>query len=169
MHRGSLYMATKCNLCHTGSGYSNVYMGSSNGTSLNPRTRLQRLPRPRLRRFGGSQRSGTPQASCLSGRECLRRLPYQRPDSAGENVKPTYYGTTDTKCNDPCNAAPGFKENWSVGDTVGLDNDGDLLYDGAESRLPTLPCRRPHGRLSGQRRGTSRFCLAPGAAPVPPT
>jgi hypothetical protein len=31
--------------------------------------------------------------------------------------------------NDPCNAAPGFGENWSIGDSLGTDNDGDNQYD----------------------------------------
>ena len=41
-------------------------------------------------------------------------------------------GSPDTLADDPCNAAPGFLENWSIGDTIGLDNDGDGLYDGAD-------------------------------------
>ena len=48
----------------------------------------------------------------------------------GENAVPVYYGGTDVNIFDPCNA-DGF-ENWTS-DGLGLDNDGDLDYDGADS------------------------------------
>ncbi|MBL9120278.1 MAG: dockerin type I repeat-containing protein [Phycisphaerae bacterium] len=139
MHRGSLYMATKCNLCHTGSGYSNVYMGSSNGTSLNPGLGCNGC---HGHDYGGSvgvSGAGLRKHHASAGVSVCADCHTNDPIPLGENVKPTYYGTTDTKCNDPCNAAPGFKENWSVGDTVGLDNDGDLLYDGADPDCQPCP------------------------------
>lgn len=51
-----------------------------------------------------------------------------------ENVKPPYYGTVDTKANHPENLVPvaNTNENWSVGDYIGLDNDGNNLYDAAD-------------------------------------
>ena len=53
-------------------------------------------------------------------------------DSAppGENTVPAYYGGTDVNIFDPCNADG--SENWTS-DGLGLDNDGDLDYDAADS------------------------------------
>jgi hypothetical protein len=45
-------------------------------------------------------------------------------------VSPTYYGTIDTRADDPCNSAPEHRRNWSIDDQFGLDNDGDNRYDG---------------------------------------
>ena len=51
-----------------------------------------------------------------------------------ENVSPPYYGTADTRADNPCNdvLASNINENWTVGDFVGLDNDGNDLYDLAD-------------------------------------
>jgi len=46
-----------------------------------------------------------------------------------ESVAPPYYGGPLTRVDDPCNSSPATLEDWS-GDGVGLDNDGDNLYDG---------------------------------------
>jgi hypothetical protein len=49
-------------------------------------------------------------------------------------VKPPFYGTADTKVDNPSNDVlqSNTGENWSVGDFLGLDNDGDGLYDLAD-------------------------------------
>jgi hypothetical protein len=54
--------------------------------------------------------------------------------SPPENVNPPYYGTVDTKARNPGNTvrAANTNENWSVGDFLGLDNDGNNLYDLAD-------------------------------------
>ena len=36
MHRGSANMEADCDLCHSGGGFSNPYIGDSNGTANNP-------------------------------------------------------------------------------------------------------------------------------------
>jgi hypothetical protein len=53
-------------------------------------------------------------------------------DSAppGEDTVPAYYGGTNVNVFDPCNADDA--ENWTP-DGLGLDNDGDLDYDAADS------------------------------------
>ncbi|HSR87388.1 MAG TPA: hypothetical protein VLL07_00420, partial [Pontiella sp.] len=53
----------------------------------------------------------------------------------GTITAPSYYGLTalsyvDNPCNDV--AASNTNENWTIGDFVGLDNDGDNLYDLAD-------------------------------------
>jgi len=50
-----------------------------------------------------------------------------------EDVLPAYYGGANINVLDPCN--PNGSENWTS-DTLGLDNDGDLDYDGADSDCP---------------------------------
>jgi hypothetical protein len=52
------------------------------------------------------------------------------PAPLGENAIPVYYGGTDVNIFDPCNADG--SENWTS-DGLGLDNDGDLDYDAADS------------------------------------
>jgi hypothetical protein len=54
--------------------------------------------------------------------------------SVPENVSPPYYGTVDTRVQNPGNTvlAANTNENWSVGDFLGLDNDGNNLYDAAD-------------------------------------
>jgi hypothetical protein len=48
----------------------------------------------------------------------------------GEDVIPFFYGTVDTLADDPCNdPALDYLENWTIGDILGLDNDGDNAYD----------------------------------------
>lgn len=51
-----------------------------------------------------------------------------------EGTRPPYYGTVDTKANNASNTvlATNSNENWSVGDYLGLDNDGNNLYDLAD-------------------------------------
>jgi PKD repeat protein len=54
----------------------------------------------------------------------------------GEEVVPSYYGSTaDTLADNPINDVAQFQinENWTVGDFVGLDNDGDQVYDAADT------------------------------------
>ena len=51
-----------------------------------------------------------------------------------ENVNPPYYGTADTRVDNACNdvLAANTNENWTIGDFIGTDNDGDNLYDLAD-------------------------------------
>jgi hypothetical protein len=51
-----------------------------------------------------------------------------------ETVKPPYYDTADTRVKNPANdvLAANTNENWSIGDFLGLDNDGNNLYDLAD-------------------------------------
>jgi len=125
MHRDSAYMATVCNLCHTGDSNTRkpVYIGSSNGTN----------GVPGLGCTGCHVASGLRAHHNINGvSECYD---CHDPETAPpENVKPPYYGTAYTKVANPCNgiAAANTNENWSVGDFLGLDNDGNNLYDMAD-------------------------------------
>jgi hypothetical protein len=124
MHRASGSMATACNLCHSGTSRTPVYIGSSNGTANN----------------SGLGCTGCHVASGLRAHhsnngvtECYDCHDPETPPA--ENVSPPYYGTLDTKVKNPHNTAlvANTNENWSVGtDFLGVDNDGDNLYDAAD-------------------------------------
>lgn len=123
MHRNAAYMATACNLCHSGTSRTPVYTGSSNGTANNTG----------LGCTGCHVASGLRAHHVIKGvTECYDCHTPETPPA--ENVKPPYYGTADTKVNNPGNEVQVAltNENWSVGDFVGLDNDGNGLYDLAD-------------------------------------
>lgn len=123
MHRASTSMATACNLCHTSGDNRNPYIGSSTGTANNPGLGCSGCHVGAGLRAHHAVNGVTECADC-HGSEV----------SAPENVKPPYYGTVDTKANNPANLArvANTNENWSIGDFLGLDNDGNNLYDAAD-------------------------------------
>lgn len=125
MHRNSGSMATSCNLCHTGDSTTRtpVYIGRSNGTGNNPGIGCT----------GCHVQAGLIRHHVINGvTECLdcHALAAAPP----ENVPPPYYGTPDTRVRNPGNEiqVANTNENWSIGDFLGLDNDGNNLYDLAD-------------------------------------
>ncbi len=131
MHRASTSMATACDLCHTGTSSTRtpVYIGSSNGTTNSNGT----INNAGLGCTGCHVASGLRAHHVNNGvTECYDCHDPETPPA--ESVKPPYYGTTDTKVNNPLNTvkAANTNENWSVGDFLGLDNDGNNLYDAAD-------------------------------------
>ncbi len=124
MHRNSAYMATDCNLCHSGSSRLPVLIGFSTGTANNPG----------LGCAGCHVAEGLRAHHAANGvTECSECHDTDGPPPP-ENVKPPYYGTPDTKVNNPGNTvlAANTNENWSIGDFLGVDNDGNNLYDLAD-------------------------------------
>ncbi|MHC4908638.1 MAG: dockerin type I domain-containing protein [Planctomycetota bacterium] len=128
MHRSSSWMGADCQLCHTSVG-DNPFIGMSAGTAANPGVGCTGC---HGRDYGGTLGNsgvGLRRHHLEAGvTECQQCHPND-PDPLPENIAPIYYGTSDTNVDDACNGGPDFLENWSIGDTVGLDNDGDLLYD----------------------------------------
>lgn len=124
MHRASANMGTACNLCHkSNSDRSDPFTGSSAGTTNNVG----------LGCSGCHVGAGLRKHHVVNGvTECYDCHTDDAP--LDENVKPPYYGTKDTKANNPGNTVLLAKtnENWSVGDFLGLDNDGNNLYDLAD-------------------------------------
>jgi len=124
MHRDSAYMATACALCHSGTSHTPVFIGSSNGTNAVPG----------LGCTGCHVAAGLRKHHHVNGvTECYDCHTTDGPPPP-ENVKPPYYGTAYTRANNPGNTvlATNINENWSVGDFLGLDNDGNNLYDLAD-------------------------------------
>lgn len=142
MHRNASNMATACNLCHTGDSNTRVptFIKTSNGTANNP----------------GIGCSGCHVAAGLQLHhinngvsECLDCHTLEA--APAETVKPPYYDTVDTKAKNPGNTVltANTNENWSVGDFLGLDNDGNTLYDLADYAVG------PYRLISATREGNN--------------
>jgi len=125
MHRDAASMGTACNLCHTGGSSTRtpVYIKSSNGTANNPGLGCVGC------HVGAGLRIHHLNNGVSECQDC-----HDPETSVPENVKPPYYGTADTKVRNPANDVllSNTNENWSVGDFLGIDNDGNNLYDLAD-------------------------------------
>jgi hypothetical protein len=120
MHRSGSYMDTDCGLCHTSGDGRNPFIGSSDGAGEVPGLGCVGC------HVGAGLRAHhdiNGVSSCVSchGAEA----------SVAESVSPPYYGTAFTLAQNPCNdvLASNTNENWSVGDFLGTDNDGNNVYD----------------------------------------
>ena len=123
MHRNANYMNTECDLCHTSGDKKNPFIGSSNGTANNEGLGCN----------GCHNAQGLRAHHAINGvSDCAECHVAGVPPA--ENVVPLYYGTVDTLANNPCNdvLVSNTNENWTVGDFIGTDNDGDNLYDMAD-------------------------------------
>jgi hypothetical protein len=140
MHRASTSMATACNLCHTGTSRTPVYTWKSNGTASNQGLGCSGCHVGAGLRAHHANNGVTECAGCH-----LPEIPEP------ESVSPPYYGTADTKVRNPGNTvlAANTNENWSVGDFLGLDNDGNNLYDLADYAIG------PYRILSATREGNN--------------
>ncbi|MHC4083346.1 MAG: GC-type dockerin domain-anchored protein [Planctomycetota bacterium] len=140
MHRGNQNMNTECDLCHIQQG-DNPFMALSAGTPDNPGVGCVGC---HGRDYGGAVGNsgvGLRAHHFINDVTVCAGCHPNDPDPLPENILPTYYGTVDTDADDSCNQGPAFLENWSVGDTEGLDNDGDNLYDEDDPDCSgALPC-----------------------------
>ena len=126
-------MGTNCFLCHRTGDEWNPYIGWSDGTAHSPPVGCTGC---HGRDYGpdvGNSGVGLRDHHAFSGVNECASCHNQDPAPLPEDVAPSYYGTPDTSVDDPCNTALNYLEDWSVGDTIGLDNDGDGLYDGSDS------------------------------------
>jgi hypothetical protein len=123
MHRASTSMATACNLCHLGANRTPVYTWQSTGTANNAGVGCSGCHEPLGLRAHHAANGVTDCVDCHT----------DGPPPA-EGTKPPYYGTVDTRANNPGNTVQvaNTNENWSIGDFLGLDNDGNGLYDLAD-------------------------------------
>lgn len=131
MHRNSSNMATDCALCHSAGDGRDPFIGSSDGigtvTGLGCAGCHVGSGLRKHHAFKGVTACYSGGSGC-HGTGATETAPL-------ENVSPPYYGKTPyTKCNNPGNTAlvANTNENWSVGDFIGLDNDGNGLYDAAD-------------------------------------
>lgn len=141
MHRNASNMGTDCRLCHTTGDGDDPFTGSSDG-----------IPGvlTGLGCTGCHNAAGLRAHHVANGGGCYTGGCHSAEPAPAENVVPPYYGSTYTKANNPCNDVllANTNENWSVGDFVGLDNDGDDLYDQAD-----FDCGPAYHLLSAVREG----------------
>ncbi len=126
-------MGADCSLCHRDGDGWNPYLGWSNGTAHNPAVGCSGC---HGRNYGpgvGHSSVGMRAHHAFAGITSCATCHGDDPSPLPESVAPIYYGTADSGVDDSCNEAPDFLENWSTGDTRGLDNDGDGLYDEDDS------------------------------------
>ena len=115
--------AGTCNICHSGTSRTPVFLNSSNGGVTGF---------PAISCTGCHNGDGLREHHVNNGADaCYDCHSPGSPDA--ENVPPPYYFTPDTvhpnKPTDPCNAN-GSESRVALGS--GLDNDGNLLYDAAD-------------------------------------
>jgi hypothetical protein len=124
MHRSSSYMSTDCDLCHRSDDSRNPYLSSSDGT----------VNTAGLGCNGCHVAVGLRAHHAANGVALCAVCHTNDAAPVAESVNPPYYGSVDTLANTACNdvAAANVNENWTVGDFLGLDNDGDNLYDMAD-------------------------------------
>jgi len=144
IHRSTM-LSGDCDVCHIGDDRLPVYLNSSDGGDGFEPVRCMGChgvdPAPgqpnnlwwgaglRLHHANAGVGADSKGFTCMS---CHTDDPSPPP----ENTQPSYYFLPDanhtSKPDDPCNQAPGFSENFA-GAVMGIDNDGDLAYDDADS------------------------------------
>ena len=129
MHRSASFMGTACGLCHVVTG-DNPLMNSSAGSGSVVGVGCTGCHNG----AGLRQHHRVTGASTCSGCHANPEVP------PAESTNPPYYGTSATKANNACNpvATALLNENWTSGDFLGLDNDGDNLYDSSDPNCASV-------------------------------
>lgn len=144
VHRGDM-LSSDCGTCHLG-GFSPVFLGISDGG-------LGGLPAISCAGCHGRAEDGTGNGSegysaglrqhhwnngitgCGAGGCHVDDANPANFTPVGEDIMPPYYSDADashpTMPSDPCNPATAYPEDYAA-TTLGLDNDGDNLYDEAD-------------------------------------
>ncbi|MBL8879381.1 MAG: putative metal-binding motif-containing protein [Phycisphaerales bacterium] len=161
MHRGAAYMATACDLCHTTGDSGNPFIRSSNGTTNNPGLGCLGCHGQNYGGAIGVTGAGLRAHHAINGISDCSDC-HDDPAPLPETSPPPYYGTVDTRASDPCNAPAGIntRENWTLGDILGLDNDGDNLYDANDPDVPAW-YRDADGDGYGDSQSFQRACTPP--------
>jgi hypothetical protein len=149
MHNGSGSMSSECNLCHTSGDNRNPWLGSSDGTANNTglgcvgcHGRLEDAGNDSVSDgVGAGLRQHHDNAGITTCAACHTDADPANYTTVGEDIWPPYYGTADTNVSRPCNdvSASNVNENWTIGDYLGSDNDGDGLYDAADPDCMVAP------------------------------
>jgi hypothetical protein len=118
-------MTAPCMVCHTLTG-DNPLVANCAGCHVGPGLRLHH------------KNAGVPadaNGKTCSAAGCHPNDPTPNP----ENIAPPYYIGADVTVKNPCQAQPAPPGEDFDGDLVGLDNDGDLLYDTQDSDCTVTP------------------------------
>jgi hypothetical protein len=139
VHRNDM-LSRECDVCH-GQSNSPVILNSSNGGVGLPAISCQGCHgrddgTGTIVGTGLRQRHFRTGAATCDGAGCHADSDPANATPVGEDVLPPYYNQTTFYPDiptDPCNpSAGGFPENYA-GSTLGMDNDGDLNYDEADT------------------------------------
>jgi hypothetical protein len=145
VHRTTM-LGGDCDTCHTTGGRVPTFLNRSNGGTGLPAVSCMGC-HGRTQDGGGSLGAGLRQHHWVkSVTLCVDCHSDADPGSkavVGENVKPPYYVVGPTVAHpvmpsNPCNPGPAFNENFA-GTTIGLDNDGDGVFDMADSNCSGVP------------------------------
>ena len=161
MHRSSSYMNADCDLCHTSGDGRNPFLASSNGSSgtgygcSGCHGRLEDVGNAvtgstQLSGIGAGLRQHHYNAGQTVCETCHADANPSNYTPAGENVNPPYYDVAaDSNASTPCNptATANLNENWSLMDFLGLDNDGDSVYDALDGDC--MPVTGSPGETAG--------------------
>jgi hypothetical protein len=153
MHNSNGSMNAECTLCHTNIG-DNPLMDASGGTASNPGRGCVGCHGREMDAgndgLSGGRGAGLRQHHTVSGvtacAGCHSDADPANYTPVGEHFNPQYYGVAaDSNVAEPCNltAENGVNENWSAEDPpafIGLDNDGDGLYDASDPDCATTGC-----------------------------
>lgn len=148
-HRTTM-LSGDCNVCHGGSSRFPVLLKSSaGGTGFSPVSCLGCHGRAEPAAGGTVTGSGLRQHHVRNGvTACSNAACHGDADpaslaTASEVVLPPYYFTPDAahpnKPNSPCNVRGSES---AVAPSLGLDNDGDNVYDGSDTQCAATPTRR---------------------------
>ncbi len=137
VHR-RLMLGGDCDTCHQSNSLSPVFIDSSaGGAGLAPISCLGCHGRAETDAGGSVTGAGLRQHHFNAGEtDCSDCHDDSNPDfftTVGEDILPPYYanpGAGHSISDDPCNPPP-FPEDYTA-DDIGLDNDGDNVYDGAD-------------------------------------
>ena len=140
VHQGSSRMTNTCNLCHvsTGDNPSTYSSGAVGGQGCRG---CHGIDNGTVYGWGAGLRAHHANAGAPADADGLYCVDCHDSDPAPgpENALPPYYSRSDVRVTDPCViASASGGEDWT-GDGVGLDNDGDLDYEDADSDCGTSP------------------------------
>lgn len=139
MHVGSAQMTNTCGLCHQSTGDNPNIGQSADGGSCTGCHVAEGLRLHHKNAAAPVDAEGRTCATCHT----------EDGTPATENVNPPYYARTDVLVKDPCIvASSNGGEDWN-GDSTGLDNDGDLLYDANDSDCATAVRDVTWGAIKG--------------------
>ena len=122
-HTQHLKMTSNCTLCHIKNG-DNPLIAKCAGCHAGPGLRAHH------------KNAGAPLD--VTGLTCAACHPGD-PTPDPESILPPFYNRTDVKVNRPCQAQPAPPGEDFSGNGKGLDNDGDLLYDAADTDCAPTP------------------------------
>ena len=161
LHERHQFMLTnECDACHAAGGRTPVFLASSRGGFNLPAIgcagchgRAEDLIGSGTEGYSAGLRQRHFNAGEMQCVSCHADSNPANKTVAGENIIPEYYQVGDpisypNMPTDPCNPSPDFNENFD-GTTIGMDNDGDLLYDEADPDCSTASATPGEASVGG--------------------